>query len=193
ILPVGEMPNPDGLIVTAGSNAPAIRSKGQGRYRASMSVKTGKFLARGQRPQSHRAITTSRGQGCAVGRKNHGVDLILMAKEGRSLGAIFRVPQFHGTIVTCGGYGPAVRGKAQAPNESRLPVKAKERLTILYIPNRYVVITNRGKPTAIGTKCRRAHSGGDRLLLSGDQIAQPQIAPRPKANRSPRRHGSAIR
>jgi len=47
-----------------------------------------------------------------------------MTQEGGSLGAVFRVPQFHGAIMPGAGYGPAVRGNAQAPNGSRVPVRA---------------------------------------------------------------------
>jgi hypothetical protein len=56
---VPQVPNPHGLIVTAGGNLPTIRSICQGGHGASMPVKTRKFFARTCCPQFDSAVETS--------------------------------------------------------------------------------------------------------------------------------------
>src|SRR5207302_5326642 len=98
----GDVPEPGGLIPTAGGERLAIRREGDAVNRAGVQRQGGDFGEGGDIPQFHRGVGAAGGHDFPVAREGHRQRVAVVRQQGALAAARGHVPLLDGEVPACG-------------------------------------------------------------------------------------------
>src|SRR5262249_56037590 len=121
LLPRGGVREPNGTVVTAGGDEPAIGTVGNHAYRIGVSLQRGDFFAVCKVPDAHGMIPARRCQPLTVGTEGHAEHIYRVSFQGPDFLARVQVPDSNRLIAARTGYAPPVAPQAAPPHPTPLP------------------------------------------------------------------------